>query len=97
MFCKTVTRPRTRRETAPLVTPAASASETAPGVTRPEVVVPTAQATEVATEEQAAASESAAAEDEAPLVPGGDSSIEVATHVSASSFCCCFCLLSGAR
>ena len=86
MFCNTVTRPHTRRETAPLVTPAASASEMAPGVTRPEVVVPTAQATEVAAEEHSAASESAAAEDEAPLVPGGDSSADVATHVSASAF-----------
>ena len=93
MFCRTVTRLRARREAVPVVTPAA----TAPEATDPEVVVLMAQATEVAAEEPAATPDPAAAKEEAPLVPGGDSSEDFASHMSVFNFLSFSCLLSGAR
>ena len=94
MLHRTVTRLRARREAAPVVKPAASASETTPKASDPEVVILT---TEVAVEEHAAARDPTAAREETPLVPGGDSTEDFARHVSVELFCHFLASLSGAQ
>ena len=90
MLCRTVTRLGARRKAAPVVTPAATAPEATPEATGPEVVIPTARATEVAAEGCAATPDPVGAEEESPLVPGGDSTEDFARHVSVLDFSCHF-------
>ena len=92
MFCRTVTRPCARRETVPVVKPAASASVTTPNASDPEVVILTI---EVAVEEHAAASGSAAVEEGVPPVLDEDSPKDIAKHVSLFNFLSLSCLFIG--
>ena len=86
MLCRTVTRLRARREAAPVVVPASTASEATPEATGPEVVTPTIQATEVAAERRAATPGPAEAREEPLRIPAGDSTEDFAQHVSILNF-----------
>ena len=86
MLCMTVTRLRARREAAPVVVPASTASEATPEATGPEAFTPTIQATEVAAERRAATPGPAEAREEPLRVPAGDSTEDFSQHVSILSF-----------